>query len=51
MKLFQWFSDNEMNANHDKCRLLISGKNNVTVIANGFKVTNTECEKGITVTR
>ena len=40
-----------MKANHVKCCLLVSGKNNVTVIANGFKITNTECEKGVIVTR
>ena len=40
-----------MKASHVKCRLLVSGKNNVTVIANGFKITNTECEKGVIVTR
>ena len=34
-----------MKANHDKCYLLVSGKNNVTIIANGFKIKNTECEK------
>ena len=26
IKLFQWFSDNQMKANHDKCYLLVSGK-------------------------
>ena len=28
IKLFQWFSDNHLKANHDKCHLLVSGKNN-----------------------
>ena len=28
IKLFQWFSENQMKANHDKCHLLVSGKNN-----------------------
>ena len=45
IQLFQWFSDNQMKANHDKCYPLVSGKNNVTIIANGFKIKNTECEK------
>ena len=44
IKLFQWFSDNQMKANHDKCHLLVSGKNNVTMNASGFKIKNTECE-------
>ena len=26
IKLFQWFSDNQMKANHDKCHLLVSCK-------------------------
>ena len=43
--LFQWFSDNQMKANHDKCYPLVSGKNNVTIIANEFKIKKTECEK------
>ena len=37
IKLFQWFSDDQMKANHDICHLLVSGKNNVTMNANGFK--------------
>ena len=45
IKLFQWFSDNQMKANHDKCHLVVSGKNNVTVNASGFKIKNTGCEK------
>ena len=45
IKLFQWFSDNQMKANHDKCHLLVSGKNNVTMNASGFKIKNSECEK------
>ena len=45
IKLFQWFSDNQMKANHDKFHLLVSGKNNVTMNANGLKQKSTECEK------
>ena len=45
IKLFQWFSDNQMKANHDKCHLLVSGKNNVTMNVSGFKIKNSECEK------
>ena len=26
IKLFQWFSDNQMKANYDKCHLLVSRK-------------------------
>ena len=45
IKLFQWLSDNQMKANHNKCHLLVSGKNKVTINASGFKIKNTECEK------
>ena len=45
IKLFQWFSDNQMKASHDKCYLLVSGKNDVTMNASGFKIKNTKCEK------
>ena len=45
IKLLQWFSDNQMKVNHDKCHLLVSCKNNVTMNASGFKIKNTECEQ------
>ena len=45
IKLFQWFSDNQMKTNHNKCHLLVSGKNNVTMNASGFKIKNTEYKK------
>ena len=45
IKLFQWFSDNQMKANHDKCHFLVSSKNNVTMSTSGFKIKGTECEK------
>ena len=34
-----------MKANHDKCHLLVSGKNDVTMNASGFKIKSTEWEK------
>ena len=45
IKLFQWFSDNQIKANHDKCHLRVSGKTNVTMNAGGFKMKNSECKK------
>ena len=39
MKLFQWFSGNQMKANFKQCHLLVSGKNNVTKDASGVEVT------------
>ena len=41
IKLFQWFSDNQMKANYNKCHLLVSGKNNVTMNASWFKIKKT----------
>ena len=41
IKLFQWLSDNQTKANNDKCHLLVSGKNNVTMNTSGFKIKNT----------
>ena len=45
IKLFQWFSDNQTKASHDKCYLLVSGKNDVAVNASRFKIKNTKWEK------
>ena len=45
IKLFQWFSDNQIKANHDKCHLRVSGKTNVAMNAGGFKIKNSECKK------
>ena len=42
IKLFQWFSDNQMKANYNKCHLLVNGKNNVTMNASGFKIKNSK---------
>ena len=37
IKLFQWFSDNQMKTIHDKCPFLFSGKNDATMNASQFK--------------
>ena len=37
IKLFQWFSDNQVKANNDKSHL-VSGKYDVTMNASGFKL-------------
>ena len=44
-KLFQWFSDTQTKANHDKCHLPVSGKNDLNMNASAFKIKNNECEK------
>ena len=38
IKLFQRFSDNQTKANDNKCHRLVSGKNDVTMNASGFKI-------------
>ena len=45
IKLFQWFSDNQLKVNHDKCHLLVNGKNSLTMNTCGFKIKYAECEK------
>ena len=34
-KLFQWFADNQMKANRNKCHLLISGSENIIINVDG----------------
>ena len=43
--LFQWFSDNQMKGNEDKCHVLISTKENVCVNIGTTRITNSACEK------
>ena len=43
--LFQWFSDNQMKGNEDKCHVLISTKENVCVNNGTTQITNSACEK------
>ena len=37
-QLFEWFNDNNMKANEDKCHLLVSCKEEVSVNINGFSL-------------
>ena len=43
--LFEWFSDNQMKGNEDKCRFLISTKEKVCVNIGTTQITNSKCEK------
>ena len=43
--LFQWFSNNGMKANADKCHLLLSTKEKITANASNLKITNSNKEK------
>ena len=43
VKLFKWFSDNKMKANQDKCHLIISKNENLSVYISPFEIKNTNC--------
>ena len=43
-KLFQYFSDNKMKANHDNWHVLVNRNNRVTTNVSGFEMKNNECE-------
>ena len=53
VKLFKWFADNQMKTNQDKCRLIISKNENVSIHIGPFEIKNTNSEKliGIKVAR
>ena len=44
-KLLKWFRDNLMKSNADKCHLLVSTNNTVTIRAENFDIKNSDCEK------
>ena len=45
MKLFKWFADNQMKANQDKCHLIVSKNENISMHIGPFEIKNTNCEK------
>ena len=49
--IFQWFKDNEMKANADKCHVLLSASNELTVKTNEIQIKSSQSEKllGITI--
>ena len=44
-ELFEWFDDNLMKSNPDKCNLLISTNDNVAIRIGNFRIDNTKREK------
>ena len=44
VKLFKWFADNQMKVNQDKCHLIISKNENVSMYFGPFEVRETNCE-------
>ena len=49
--IFQWFQDNEMKANTDKCHVLLNTSNELTIKINEVQIKNSQSEKllGITI--
>ena len=45
VKLFKWFADNQMKANQDKCHLIVSKNENISMHIGPFEIKNTNCEK------
>ena len=45
VNLFKWFSDNQMKANQDKCHLIVSKNEKVSMHIGPFEIENTNCEK------
>ena len=50
LDLFEWFSNNGMKANVDKCHLLLSTKGKLTANISNFKITNSKKGKLLEVT-
>ena len=44
-QLFKWFSDNQMKANKDKCHLVISNNEKVSMKIDNIELENTSSEK------
>ena len=45
IQLFKWFSDNQMKTNKDKCHLVISNNENVSMKIDNIELENTSSEK------
>ena len=43
--LFQWFKDNQMKANPDKCNFLCSSNSNKSIMIENEEICNSSCEK------
>ena len=45
IKLSKWFSDNQIKANNDKCHLLISDNENITINVDDNVIDKSNCKK------
>ena len=48
--LFEWFENNLLKGNADKCHLLVSSSDTVNLRVSEFDIRNSECEKLLGVT-
>ena len=44
VKLLKWFADDQMKVNQDKCHLIVSKNENISVHIGRFQIKNTNCE-------
>ena len=44
-ELFYWFADNQMKANPDKCHLLTSSSDKVSICVDNYNIKSSKCEK------
>ena len=44
-ELFYWFANNQMKANPDKCHLLISSSDKVSICVDNYNIKSSKCEK------
>ena len=51
-ELFHWFANNQMKANPDKCHLLTSSSDKVSICVDNYNTKSSKCEKllGIMIT-
>ena len=45
IKLFKWFSDNMMKANKDKCHLIVSSDEHVSMKLEKIEIEGSNCER------
>ena len=45
VELFEWFSDNQMKANPDKCHFITSESKDLVINVENNQITNSKCEK------
>ena len=44
-ELFYWFANNQMKANPDKCHLLTSSSDKISICVDNYNIKSSKCEK------